>query len=153
MAEKIKKVKGTKAVASTGTKTVHLESHDSKHHAVGIWNLHVMLFHEGKFWVAQGVEIDYVVQGDSIKEAKKNFEAGLEATIDLNLRMYGHVNGLLVFAPDGLLQEAAKNKGSLKIYSQVSTHHMGIKSQQALPFDGIRYLVAKEHPTEEAACA
>jgi hypothetical protein len=153
MADKTKKIKGTKAVASTGTKTLHLESHDSEHHAVGIWNLHVMLFQEGKFWVAQGVEIDYVVQGDSIEEAKKNFEVGLEATIDLNLRMYGHINGLLIFAPNELLQEAAKNKGSLKVYSQVTTHYMSIASQRALPFDGIRYLVAKASTDKESACA
>jgi predicted RNase H-like HicB family nuclease len=146
-----KQTKRTKAVATTGAAAFHLSSPDGEHHAIaiGIWNLHVLLAQDGEFWVAQSVEIDYVVQGNSIEEAKKNFENGLEATIDLNLRMYGNIEGLLM-SRNEVLQEAARNKRSLKLYWQVTMHDMGVKSKQALPFDGISFLVAKES-TQEAA--
>lgn len=122
------------------TKAIHASTADGEHHAVAIWNLHVLLIPEGKFWVAQGLEVDYVVQGDSIEDAKKNFEQGLEATIDLNLKMYGNIQGLLVMSPDSVLQQAAKHRSSIKLYGQISTHEIGAQSQSALPFDGIRYL-------------
>ena len=82
------------------------------------------------------MQIDYVVQGDSIEEAKKNFEYGLEETIDLNLRMYQNIEGLLFSAPSEVLREAAREKDtrSLKLYSQMTMHAIGAKSQQSLPF-------------------
>jgi len=105
-----------------------------------MFNLDVLLIPEDKVWVAQGLAIDYVAQGESIEEAKKNFENGLERTIDLNLRMYGNIDGILIPAPGAVLQEATRNKASIKFYSQVSMHEVGVRSQQALPFDGVSYL-------------
>jgi hypothetical protein len=138
-----KKAKGiAKTVPHKGTTAAHASHEDGVHHAVGIWNLHVMLLSEGDFWVAQGLEIDYVVQGDSIEDAKRNFSYGLKSTIDLNLRMYGNIEGLLSFAPNEVLQEASRSKEPLKLYSQVSMHELGIESQRSLPFDGVRFLTA-----------
>jgi predicted RNase H-like HicB family nuclease len=128
-----------KKVQSPKAKAIHASTPDGEH-TVGIWNLHVFLLKDEKCWVAQGLEIDYVVQGDTIEEAKANFEFGLEKTIELNLKMYGNIEGLLVFAPDTVLQEAARDKKAIKLYSQVTTHDLGAKSEQALPFDGVRYL-------------
>ena len=121
---------------------IHAKHKDGVHHLVGIGNLRVFIVPDGDFWFAQGLEIDYAVQGDSIAEAQKNFETGLEASIDLNLRMYGNIEKLLIPAPSEVLQEAARNKGKTQTYTQVSLHDMAVKSQEALPFEGISYLVA-----------
>jgi len=128
----------------TGAVSAHVAGQSGEVHGVGIWNLHVLLVRDGKFWVAQGLEIDYVTQGDSIADAKKNFEYGLEATIDLNLRMYENIDGLLVFASNEVLKEAARKKNSIRLYSQETVHELGARSQAALPFDGISYLLAGE---------
>jgi hypothetical protein len=135
-------VKAAKAT-SQGVMLAHIADADGKIHGVGIWDLQVLLMQEGKFWVAQGLQIDYVTQGDSIEEAKTNFEYGLEATIDLNLRMYGNIEGLLMFAPDEVLKQAARKKDSIERYSQETIHQLAAKSLQALPFDRISYLVSR----------
>jgi hypothetical protein len=144
-ANKNKKIPTTKSSKATqsGAMAAHVADADGKVHGVGIWNLHVLIMKDGKFWVAQGLEIDYLAQGDTVPEAKKNFEYGLEATIDLNLRMYGNIAGLLIFAPNEVLKEAARKKDSIRLYSQETLHELGVMSQKALPFDGISYLVAK----------
>ena len=46
-------------------------------HVVGIGNLRVAIETDGKFWTAQGLEIDYIAQGDDLEDAKKQFEDGL----------------------------------------------------------------------------
>jgi len=140
-----KKKKALKADVKTasGAVAAHVSDADGEVHGVGIWDLQVLLVKEGKFWIAQGLQIDYITQGETLEDAKKNFEEGLESTIDLNLRMYGNIDGLLVFAPNSVLQEAAKKKDSIKLYSQETLHEVGPKSQLALPFDGISYLVSQ----------
>jgi hypothetical protein len=122
----------------------HAKAPDGEHHAVGIWDLHVYITPDGDDgWFAQGLEIDYGVQGDSIEQAKSNFEVGLEGTIDLHLRMDGTIRSLLKFAPMEIVHEALLNRlnGSIKTYSQVSLHDVGSVTS-SLPFDGISYLVA-----------
>jgi predicted RNase H-like HicB family nuclease len=126
-----------------GAMAAHVTDAAGKIHGVGIWDLQVLLMQDGKFWVAQGLQIDYVTQGDSIEEAKKNFEYGLEATIDLNLRMYGNIEGLLMFAPNEVLKQAARKRDSIERYSQETIHQLEAKSLQALPFDRISYLVSR----------
>jgi predicted RNase H-like HicB family nuclease len=135
-----KRIRKPKKVDPTLPTVIHAHDTDGVHHAVGMFNLDVLLIPEDKVWVAQGLAIDYVAQGESIEEAKKNFENGLERTIDLNLRMYGNIDGILIPAPGAVLQEATRNKASIKFYSQVSMHEVGVRSQQALPFDGVSYL-------------
>ena len=46
--------------------------------------LHVYVVPDSNFWFAQGVEIDYAAQGDSIDDAVQNFMTGLQRTIELN---------------------------------------------------------------------
>jgi hypothetical protein len=123
---------------------IHTDLPGGQHQAVGIGNLRVFIVPDGKFWFAQGLEIDYAAQGDSVDEAKKNFEEGLEATIDLHLRMYGSIDKILRLAPSEVLQEAARNAESIKLYWQVSVHEI-VKAEEPLPFGGIDYyLLEKE---------
>jgi hypothetical protein len=136
--------KRKKAPAATGTVAAHAKDSDGEHHAVAIWDLHVYIAPDGDGWFAQGLEIDYGVQGDSVEEAKRNFETGLERTIDVHLKVDGDINNLLVFAPQEIIQEALRNRlnGSIKTYWQVSLHDIGSKTS-SLPFDGISYLIAE----------
>jgi predicted RNase H-like HicB family nuclease len=128
--------------STSGTLAMHGQDGEGSH-AVGIWDLHVYIVPDGDGWFAQGIEIDYAVQGDSVEEAKKNFEEGLEGTIDIHLKMDGNINGLLTFAPMETIQEALQNRlrGSIKSYSQFSFHDVK-SAKSSLPFDGISYLVA-----------
>ena len=55
----------------------HSVDADEKHQAVGIGNLRVLILpDEDGFWFAQGLELDYGVQGSTLEEAKKHFEEG-----------------------------------------------------------------------------
>jgi len=137
-----KNVKKTGKGSSIAT-AIHAKDSTGDHHAVGIWDLHVYIVPDGDGWFAQGLEIDYGVQGDSVEEAKSNFEVGLEGMIDLHLKMDGRIDGLLKFAPMEIIQEALHNRlnGAIEGYSQVSLHDVG-RVTSSLPFDGISYLVA-----------
>jgi hypothetical protein len=140
MADKVKKIKGTKAVASTGAAAIQLESHDSG--AVAIWNLSVLIVPDGDHWFAQGLEINYGAQGDTVQEAKENFQLGLLATIHQHLRIHGDINRILKFAPSEILKEAAQHKANIKKFAQVSFYEILDRgSQTAIPFDGIDYRV------------
>jgi hypothetical protein len=116
---------------------IHSKGTDGNH-IVGLGNLRVFIVPDGKFWFAQALEIDYAAQGDSVDEAKKNFQEGLAATIDLNLQMYGTIEKLLDVAPSSVLKEASRNREFIKLYWQVSGHELGQRSQP-LPFAGIDY--------------
>ena len=132
-----------KLIAEAGG-TKALQSEHQNKDRVAIFDLSVLIVPDGKFWFAQGLQIDYCAQGNTIEEAKRNFEDGLESTIDLNVRMYGDIRNLLIPAPSEVLQEALQNKASIRVYSQVSVHETGTRWQTQLPFDTISYLVAKE---------
>jgi predicted RNase H-like HicB family nuclease len=103
-------------------------------------SLRVYIMQDEKFWFAQGLEIDYATQGNTIEEAKQNFSDGLAGTIDLHLQMHGSIAKLL--KPSDVLQilhEAARGNGTIHTYSQVSIHDIGIQSQGDLFFAGIEY--------------
>jgi hypothetical protein len=131
---KSKKKKPENAVA------FHGQSSDGSHHVVGIGNLRVVIVPDGDFWFAQGLEIDYAVQGSSEAEVKKNFEYGLQATVNAHLTIHGTIEGLLKVAPPDVWKEFLGDpSGKRKLYSQVTSHVL----QGVLPFDGIHYLVAE----------
>ena len=122
------------------TRAIHLE--DNGHSAVMVWNLSVLIVPDDKFWFAQGLEINYGAQGDSIEEAQENFQEGLLATINQHLRMHGNIEKLLTFAPSEILKEAAQHKASIKSFGQVSFHEvLDDEAQQSIPFTGINYRV------------
>jgi hypothetical protein len=119
-------------------KAAHIS--EGNKHVVGIGNLRVFIVDDGPFWYAQGLEIDYGAQGDTIEEAKKNFEMGLEQTIDFHLSVHGNIVNMLEPAPPNVLREAARTLQSLERYWQVSIHEVtGIDPQWFLPFEGIDY--------------
>lgn len=122
------------------TTAFHGVSHDGSHHIVGIGDLRVVIVPDGNFWFAQGLEIDYAVQGTSEEDAKKKFEYGLEATVNQHLMIHGTIEGLLKVAPPEVWKEFLGDPaGKKKLYSQITSHVL----QEQLPFDGINYLVAQ----------
>lgn len=134
--------KKTYKTNQTDARAIHVSK--GKHHLVGIGNLRVFILPDGPFWFAQGLEIDYGAQGDSIEDAKRNFEMGLEATIDMHLKLNGTIENLLEPAPPEVLREAVRELDSLQLYWQISAHEVGRQSQLALPFGGIDYWAPKE---------
>lgn len=136
----------TKLKANAGkTGALHVQQEDKGHEAVAIWNLSVLIVPDGKFWFAQGLEINYGAQGDSEEDAKVNFQAGLLATICQHLRVHGNIERLLDFAPSSVLLEAAKNKSLIKRFAQVSFHDIVDSNvQDAIPFNGIDYRVLRQ---------
>src|SRR6266404_5178339 len=102
-----------------GTKAIHTDLSDGAQ-AVGIGNLHVLVVPDGKFWVAQGIEIDYAAQGATIDLAKENFEKGLCLTIEQNLRVHQTIERILTPAPPHIQLEALRLKESVESYGQVT---------------------------------
>lgn len=130
--------KKKKTNPKAATTAFHGMSLDGSHHVVGIGNLRVVIIPDGDFWFAQGLEIDYAIQGSSEKDVKKKFEYGLEATIEEHLKIHGTIEGLLKVAPPEVWKEFLGDpSGKRRFYSQVTSHVL----QGKLPFDGIQYLI------------
>ena len=115
------------------TTAVHLKSDED--HVVGIGNLRVFLVQDGMYWCAQGLEIDYVAQGNSIEEVKEAFESGLTATIHANIERHGTIRPVLTVAPPEVWQEIYDPEVLPHLYSQASIHQI-----KSLPFQMIQYL-------------
>lgn len=95
-------------------------------HAVGFGDLRVVLLSDAPgVWYAQGLEIDYIAQGQTLEGAKKAFESGLVSTINEHLKLYGNIRGLLQVAPPEKWAEAFDQgpSGNYR-YSQVSNHKL-----------------------------
>lgn len=121
VAKKISKVTKTGASARQFV-------HGDGSHVVDIKDISVAIYRKGTHWIAQGVEIDYIAQGDSLEEVKQSFENGLEATINQHLKINGDIDRLLKFAPDSVLLRVLKHlltdpTSISAAYSQVSVHN------------------------------
>lgn len=94
---------------------------------VGIGNLRVMVKNDGERWSAQGLEIDYAVDGGSFEDVTQEFAYGLTLTIDENLRVFGHIKHVLKTAPpetwaeffDGVLNDTLE-----VTHTQLSIHRL-----------------------------
>jgi hypothetical protein len=137
LTKKAKPKNKTKAVPAMA---VHASDKDGVHHLVGFGNIRVIIIPDGAAYFAQGLEIDYAAQGSTVDEVKKNFEVGLEATIQQHLKIYGNIKGILQPAPPAVWQELVPEKTALhNRYWHISEHTI---EDSALPYDGINYLVA-----------
>ncbi len=130
-----KKVSPKKKEPLPHTTALHLSIEDGSH-VVGIGNLRVMLFNDDGSWFAQGLEIDYFAQGDSMEDARERFESGLCATFSEHLKTHGTIEGALRVAPQEVWQDLYANP-ALRSYSKVSFH----APQFSNVFSGIQYLL------------
>ena len=122
--------------------TIHKSKDDG--HLVGIGDLRVMLVHENGSWFAQGMEIDYSSQGETVEEAKDNFARGLKLTIREHLKKYGGIDRLLAPAPADVWKEF-----TLGVLTMVCVHDLtGITEELhgrfVFPYDRIQYMQQKE---------
>jgi len=101
-----------------------------------------MITNDGRFWLAQGLEIDYFAEGDSLPSAKKNFEDGLAATIREHLRRFGTIQKLLKVAPQGVWDQLVTTR-SYHLHSQVSFHDL-VPAIEEIPYEAIDYLAAAQ---------
>lgn len=131
--------KGSKAaeVGTQATTAVHYRKGDV--HAVGIGNLRVMLIHEDGAWYAQGLEIDYCAQGESIEDVKSRFEQGLSVTLSEHLRVHGTIEGILVPAPREIWREFWTSEATAESLSHFSFHR-----PLAEKLAGIQYLETRD---------
>jgi len=104
-------------------------------HLVGLGNIRVIVFKEDGAWIAQGLEIDYAASGSSKVDAQKNFEIGLEGTVDLHIKIHQGIENLLKVAPADIWKGFAGSAAEYQ-FTQI-TFHDGLFA--ALPFKGIDY--------------
>jgi hypothetical protein len=73
----------------------------------------VLIAPDGQFFFAQGVEMDYAAQGNTVDEAKANFAAGLEATKKLHLDHFGEVR--IDPAPEDVIADLRATEGLVEV--------------------------------------
>jgi hypothetical protein len=101
-------------------------------YVVGIGNLRVLITEDEGAWLAQGLEIDYFAEGESMETAQAAFQSGLLATIREHLKIHGHIKNLLTVAPEEVWQGFYSSR-SCHVHSQVHVFEVG-------PFSGISFL-------------
>jgi hypothetical protein len=149
--EVVDKVKEVPQAKKTGSddcyKTLHVPSPDGQLHVVFVKALKVVILNDDDHWFAQGLDLDYASQGDSVDDAKKNFENGLAATIHQHLKAYGNLSKFLKPAPPEVWQETIyaplvlENKVEGKYY-QLSVHSMiENEAMKIAKFESIEYYV------------
>ena len=122
------------------TTVVHAAYKDGSKHIVDIKNFRVLIVPDGGKWFAQGLEIDYAAQGESVAKTKQNFERGLKATISSHLKMYGGIQNLLKKAsPDVCREILLDSVGTLQSFSDATYYEIKAGPQADL---SIQYLVA-----------
>lgn len=131
--------KGTKKKAkkaADGTIAFRFPTEDGDD-VVGIGNLRVMLFNDDGSWFAQGLEIDYFAQGNTVEEVQENFQEGLTATIDYHLREHGNIRGILQVAPREAWEDFLAHGELSKRYFHLSLHESRLP--EILPFAGVDF--------------
>ncbi len=104
-------------------------------------NLRVLITKEDGVWLAQGLEIDYAIDGESVADVKRRFQDGLTLTIQSNLRVYKELKGLLQIAPQEVWDQWNDAKNTLRRFKH-TTIMVTPQRQQELPFDQIVWLDA-----------
>ena len=130
-----------KKTPAAETVAIHAQREGGEDHLVGIGNLRVIIVPDEDKWFAQGLEIDYASQGDSVTDVKQQFEEGLAAMIYEHLRIYGNIEKLLRVAPNDVWQILYEKGAVRNRYTHVSSHHV---INEVSPYSGFEYLLASE---------
>lgn len=120
----------------------HVEYDGGKHHAVGI-NLRVLIQPDGKFWYAQGLEVDYGAQGSTAEEAKTHFQKGLAGTIKLHLQKHGNIDKFLRRVGPAIWNDALANNAKVEDFSQISYHSIDAENSGVFPYQTVEYYRTK----------
>lgn len=65
----------------------------------GIGNLRVLITKAEGTWFAQGLEIDYAAEGDTLDDVKREFETGLRMTLHEHIKVHRDIKHALRVAP------------------------------------------------------
>jgi hypothetical protein len=99
---------------------------------VGIGDLRVVVQNGGRFWFAQGLDVNYIAQGDDLEDVKRTFVDGFQKTVEAHRRVYGNLENLL------------RRQGPSEKWRELA--HVTIKRRQRtdvpaiFPFEGIEFL-------------
>lgn len=119
---------GSIAVHACGdTSALHLSTADGLTNLVGLGNLRIIVKNDNGRWSAQGLEIDYAVDGGSFEDVTNEFAHGLMLTIDEHLRIFGHFRNILRTAPPDVWTEFFEGVLNDKLelsHSQISIHRI-----------------------------
>ena len=125
-----------------GARAVQVDGHDGSSVAI-IDSLRVLITKDDGVWLAEGVDVDYAIDGDSLPDVKKRFEQGLAMTIASNLRVHGTITPLLRPAPQDVIDRWYDARNMLRRF-QHTTIVVTPQRQSELPFDQIVYLDASK---------
>ena len=117
-----------------------VETKSGSVHVVGVGNLRVIVLKTGDFWFARGLDIDYAAQGVTLQEVKRNFERGLEQTIDRHLQIFGNIERLLSPTPPDAWRKLVYSPSRRFRYSQVSTHRLSDRLKSLLKSEAITFI-------------
>jgi hypothetical protein len=117
-----------------------IDTKDGSVHVVGVGDLRVIVLKTGDFWFARGLDIDYAAQGLTLQEVKRNFERGLEQTIDRHLQVFGNIERLLSPTPPDAWKKLVYSPSRSFRYSQVSTHRLSDKLKSLLKSEAISFI-------------
>ena len=111
---------------------------------VGIFDLQVVIARDGEGWVAQGLEVDYAVGGDSVEDVQARFGQGLRATVQAHLERFGHLENFIVPAVRDAWSSLLTGAQEWK-YTHVSLHQLGITERDSFPFRDIKFVIPNEN--------
>jgi hypothetical protein len=120
MLKQRREMKSRRKLATTTT-AFHGQTQDGTN-IVMIDKLRVALMRDGNAWVAQGLEIDYAAEGSSVDDAKDQFQIGLMLTLRENIRVFGHIKGVLRVVPQDVWNGLMAENILRQVHSQVSAH-------------------------------
>jgi len=145
MPKKLKLKKNRKK--ASGATAIYARAENGSSSIVGIGNLRVVIIQEEQMWYAQGLEIDYATQANSLPAVKALFADGLEATVHENLRVFGTIEKMLKPAPPEVWREMIYGRYARKrsfYHSQLLFHEENVETLKELPFGGIDFLEFSE---------
>lgn len=68
-------------------------------------DVEVVVFRDGRFWIAQAINVDYCSHGDTQELARRNFLLGFETTLLDHLRHFGDLSRVLVPPPESITEQ------------------------------------------------
>ena len=126
----------------TNTATFH-GADEAESHVDGILDLRVVIVPDGSAWFAQGLDIDYAVQGETLDDAKSHFQSGLAATVHEHLTAFGTIKGVLRVAPQEAWDLMYPAPARSLRYSRLTECQIPKGSDSVLPFRGIQFIESR----------
>lgn len=126
--------------------SVNAKSHgaeEAESRVAGMLDLRVVIVPDGSAWFAQGLEIDYAVQGETLDDAKSKFQSGLAATVNQHQKVFGTIKGVLRVAPQDAWDLMYSALPRSLTYLQLTELQIPKGSDPVLPFRGIQFIESR----------